>query len=118
MKTFNNSSKKYNKQYATAYIVYMMAGSYFQPERQNGRFKNLYLHYAEMPQKEQYECESRVICSLENLDQDFLQEISKLRCKISCKSQGGVLLMEFHTGGFEGLSFSIQENGSFRLSPL
>lgn len=118
MKTFNSTEKSYSRQRAMAYIVYMMAGSYFHSAKTADRFKNLYLHYAEMPQKKQYECESRVIHSIENLEPSFLEKISTLRCEPVCKTCGDKLLIEFRTGGFESLICTIRKNGSFQLSPL
>lgn len=111
------SQESYSRQNAVAYIIYMMAGSYFASGTSNGRFRNLYLHYAEMPKEKQYENERRVIASVEKLGEDFLRKISGLRCETVCRRSGEELLMEFQTGGFEGLSFQIGKNGNFRLSP-
>lgn len=112
------SAKNYGRQKAVAYIIYMMAGSYFASGTSNSGFRNLYLSYAEMPKEKQYASERRVIDSVEKLGAEFLQKISVLRCKAVCRRLGEELLMEFHTGGFGGLSFRIERNGSFRLSPL
>lgn len=117
MKKFSSAEKGYNRQRATAYIVYMMAGSYFHSQGDTKGFRNLYLHYAEMPREKQYECESRVIGSMERLNTGFLRRISTLRYEVVCKVRGEELLMEFHTGGFEGLLCRIQKNGSFQLTP-
>lgn len=118
MKTFNNAEKKYNRQRATAYIVYMMAGSYFHSQKATGSFKNFYLHYAEMPREKQYGCEARVIQSMEALDHNFLRKISSLRFHAVCRIDGEDLLMEFSTGGFESLRCRIRKNGDFQLSPV
>ena len=112
------SAKNYGRQNAVAYIVYMMAGSYFGSGTSNSRFRNLYLNYAEMPKEKQYENERRVIDSVEKLGAEFLQKIAALRCKAVCRRFGEELLMEFHPGGFGGLRFQIERNGNFRLSPL
>lgn len=112
------SAKSYGRQNAVAYIIYMMAGSYFASGTSNGRFRNLYLNYVEMPKEKQYESERRVIDSVEKLGEEFLQKISDLRCRVVCRRSGEELLMEFYTGGFGGLSFRIEKNGDFRLSPL
>ena len=118
MKNFNSSEKGYNKQRATAYIVYMMAGSYFSSHGAPRKFPGLYLHYAEMPREKQYQCESRVISSMGALDEDFLQKIAALRCDVRCKSCGDDLFMDFHTGGFESLQCHIQKNGTFCFTPV
>lgn len=112
------SAKSYGRQKAVAYIIYMMAGSYFASGTSNSRFRNLYLYYAEMPKEKQYESERHVIDSVEKLGAEFLQKISALRCRAVCRRSGEELRMEFHTGGFGGLRFQIERNGNFRLSPL
>ncbi|NBH71946.1 hypothetical protein D3Z51_07910 [Clostridiaceae bacterium] len=118
MKTFNSSEKSYRKQRALAYIVYMMAGSYFSLGSSNRRPSNLYLHYAEMPREKQYQYESRVISSMEALGKEFLQSIATLRCNVRCKFCGDDILLEFCTGGFEGLQCRIQKNCTFQLAPI
>lgn len=118
MKTFNSSEKGYNRQRATAYIVYMMAGSYFSSSGVTRKFPNLYLHYAEMPREKQYQCESRVISSVEALGEGFLQKIAVLRCDVRFRACSGDILIEFLTGGFEGLQCRIAPNGTFLLAPV
>lgn len=117
MKTFNSTQKGYNRQYATAYIMYMMAGSYFFSCKTSYRLRNLHLHYAEMPRQKQYDHESHAISSMEELDKDFLQRISTLRCEVICRACGEELFMDFNTGGFEGIHCRIYKNGSFQLTP-
>ena len=118
MKSLYSSKKSYSKQLATAYAVYMMAGSYFSSSGAAGRIPNLYLHYAEMPREKQYQCESRVISSMEALGKGFLQKIASLRCDVRCRICGDDILMEFSTGGFEGLQCLIRKNCTFQLAPL
>lgn len=115
MKTFGSTGKSYNRQKAMAYVIYMMAGSYFASGVSNNRFRNLYLHYAEMPREKQYQSEQRVIASVEKFGKDFLQKISPLRCEAVCRRSEDELLMEFRTGGFEGLSFKIEQNGNYQV---
>ena len=118
MKSFNNSEKSYSKQHATAYIVYMMAGSYFSSSDASCRIPKLYLHYAEMPREKQYQCESRVISSMEALGKGFLRKIANLRCDVRCRPCGDDILLEFCTGGFESLQCRIRKNCTFQLAPL
>ena len=79
---------------------------------------NLYLHYAEMPREKQYQYESRVISSMEALGKEFLQNIATLRCNVRYRLCGDDILLEFCTGGFEGLQCRIQKNCTFQLAPL
>lgn len=118
MKTFKSSEKNYSKQRATAYAVYMMAGSYFSSSSAASRIPNLYLHYAEMPREKQYQCESRVISSMEALGRGFLRKIAALRCDVRCRFCSDDILLEFWTGGFEGIQCRIRKDCTFQLTPL
>lgn len=116
MKSF--IGKGYDRQRAAAYAVYMMAGSYFGGRNTADRFKNMYLHYAEMPREKQYDCESRVIAAMEELNKVFLRRISNLRCEVTCRICGTVLFMEFRTGGFEWLLCEVKKNGTFHMHAM
>ena len=117
MKNFNSSKKSYSRQFAMAYIVYMMAGSYFSSGSATPRIQKLYLHYAEMPREKQCQLEARVISSMEELDKRFLKKIADLRCDVRCSSCDDDILLEFCTGGFEGLQCRIRKDCTFQLIP-
>ena len=117
MQNFNSSKKSYSRQFAMAYIVYMMAGSYFSSSSATPRIQKLYMHYAEMPREKQCQLEDRVISSLEKMEKRFLQKIADLRCGVRCSSCDGDILLEFYTGGFEGLQCRIRKDCTFRLAP-
>ena len=117
MKNFNSSKKSYSKQCAMAYIAYMMAGSYFSSSSAACRIPKMYLHYAEMPREKQYQFESRIISSMDALDKSFLRKIAALRCDVRCRICGDDILLEFHTGGFEGLQCRIRKDCTFQLIP-
>ena len=117
MKNFNSGKKNYSRQFAMAYIVYMMAGSYFSSGSATPRIQKLYLHYAEMPRETQCQLEARVISSMEALDKRFLKKIAALRCGVRCGSCDGDILLEFYTGGFESLQCRIRKDCTFQLAP-
>lgn len=117
MKNFNSIEKSYRKQHAIAYIVYMMAGSYFSSNGTTRKISNMYLHYAEMPRGKQIQYESRVISAMEALGKGFLQKIAALRCDVCCRFCGDEIFLEFYTG-FEGLQCRIGKNCTFQLAPL
>ena len=96
---------------ANALTSFSLSSSAFSP-------LNLYLHYAEMPREKQYQYESRVISSMEALGKEFLQNIATLRCNVRYRLCGDDILLEFCTGGFEGLQCRIQKNCTFQLAPL
>ena len=118
MKTFTSTERNYNRQYAAAYVVYMMAGSCFARCRSLRVFCNWYLHYAEMPRQQQYQCESQVIRATERMTCCFLEKIAALHCEVSCRHEGDDLCLDFCTGGFEGLHCLIHPDGTFQIVPV
>lgn len=112
--TFKTS---YDKQHAIGYIVYMITSSYFGGGSARG-FDRLYLHYAEMPRQKQYEAEEQVILAMDRLASDFLEAISQMHYCATYFTHGSELILEFNTGGFESLRCTVQQDGSFFLTPV
>lgn len=118
MRSFINCEKGYNKQLASAYIVFMIAGSYFHKCHCQSRSPRFFLHYAEMPRQKQFEYEQRVIKKIECLDKTFLEKLSQLQCEVVGWQEEGDFVMVFQTYGFEELEFIINQNGNFQLLNL
>lgn len=118
MTKFYKNEKKFDTQLAVGYIMYMMVGSYFSSSKNVRDFKKLYLHYAEVPREKQYQYEEQVIQAVEELPPQFLQKISDLRCEANFTFRKGEIIVEFRTGGFEGLRCFVKQDGTFRILPM
>lgn len=118
MKTFSKSGKKYNRQLAVSYIAYMMAGSYFEKCQcvNPCEEEHLFLHYAEMPQKKQYEYEEKILKAMNRMDSGFRKAIGNLRCSARCGRRGDTYLVAFETGGFESVLCAVKSDGEFEIT--
>ena len=112
MTTFTNS-KGYNKQFAAAYIVYMMGGSYFKKCECKNKHeeKRLFLHYAEMPKQKQLNAEDGFLRKLEKLNPVFLDQMEELKSEVHFWKEDSDYNIVFQTGGFGVLECKVKENG-------
>lgn len=115
MRSFSNCEKRYNKQFAVAYIIYMIGGSYFYKCDYPKQCKRLYLHYAEMPRQKQYEYEEKVIKTLERMDKEFLENLKQLKCEVLFHNEAEKYKVEFRTYGFESLKCIVHRDGRFQI---
>ena len=87
----SEKTKSYDLQQATAYCVYMMAGSFFHRTRNMNGFlvERMYMHYAEMPANRRVKLEDRIL----------KQHIGEDYC------------LDFLTGGFGWIRVVVQPDG-------
>ena len=112
MTTFT-TSKNYNNQFATAYIVYMMGGSYFKKCECKNKHeeKRLFLHYAEMPKQKQLNAEDGFLRKLEKLNPVLLAQMAELKSEVHFWRKDSDYNITFQTGGFGTLECKIKESG-------
>lgn len=102
----------YSKQKAMAYAVYMMTGSAFEKVKVNEvAVSSFKLHYAELGPEQKYEYEEEAENQTIGLGKHFLENISRLRCKMHIEKSGKDLLLTFSTEGFEEIICKIDEKG-------
>ena len=106
-------------QMQTAYIAYMMIGSYFSSCNCENRVreKNLFLHYSDMRQRDQMSLESQV-------EREFLRTFhnsppvfESLQCEVIFTKRKDSLLVYFHTG-LEEVLVSITPTGEYSMDSL
>lgn len=112
MANITTSEKRYNKQFAESYIVYMMVGSLFKKSicKNPNEEKHLFLHYAEMPQNKQVTQEVAILRKTHQLTLATLENLKQLYCEVSFKPDATNYVIEFSTG-IEQLTATIDENG-------
>lgn len=110
-----NCEKGYNKQLASAYIVFMIGGSYFYKCHSRSHSSRFFLHYAEMPRQKQYACEAWLAREIERLDKIFLKKLGQLQCEVIGWREKEDVIMKFYTYGFEELKFGINPDGEIQL---
>ena len=121
MKSFSSIEKGYNRQFATAYAAYMIVGSYFHKCTAANSYeeKHLYLHYVEMPMGKQVDCEKRIddlMLNIEYNDPEFMECIAQLNSSTYFYKEDEYFIVDFRTGGFEGLQVMVDPGGRCTIS--
>ena len=106
----SEKTKSYALQQATAYCVYMMAGSFFHRTRNMNGFlvERMYMHYAEMPANRRVKLEDRILKQLEKLR---LGRMDDLDCCFVAHYIGEDYCLDFLTGGFGWIRVVVQPDG-------
>jgi len=104
-------------QLATAYIIYMMVGSFFKSchVQSELRINSLYVHYSEMRINSQLSVERRVEWDFSEHFSEYLPIFSESRCEASVHEDGDKLCIEFNTG-LERLTAIIDTDGQYEFS--
>jgi len=112
----NNQSEESGSesQLATAYIIYMMVGSFFKSchPQSEIRMDSLFVHYSEMRVNSQYSIERRVEWEFTDKFADYLDVFAESLCEASVREEGGQLIIEFNTG-LEKVTASVDNEGQF-----
>ena len=99
-------------QMATAYIVYMMVGSFFKSCRLQSpiRMNSLRVHYAEMRVNSQLSVERRIERDFEEKYASFLDLFEESQCMVLFEEKGDQICVTFDTG-FERLDVMVDKDG-------
>ena len=108
----------YDSQKAMGYIAYMMAGSYFARTEPKPVFETWRLNYAEMNDRQKEEKEAFADAQMLRLGEDFLESIASLRCEVHPSMQEGDLVLQFETGGFDGIVCRITDKGRLTIEAV
>ena len=103
-------------QLATAYIVYMMLGSYFKSCKAQSALKvnSLYVHYTEMRVNTQLSAERRVERDFTEQFAEYLPLFEDSVCEVSIYDSGDNLCIRFDTG-FEKLIAVVDREGQYEF---
>lgn len=109
--------KRSNKQQETAYMVYMIIGSYFHKCTCKTKIleKKLFLSYKEMGKDKQEEKESRIIKVVERVLGQMMEVMKDMNANASIIKDGNELVVCFYTG-FENIYATIDKSGYFHIS--
>lgn len=95
---YDKAENSYSRQFATAYAVYMMLGSYFRKCRMVNALEesHLRMHYASMKTGDQYLVEEQAdedaVALLEN------ERVDDLHCEVQTRLVKGIYHILFRTG--------------------
>ena len=108
--------KTSHRQQETAYMLYMIIGSYFHrcSCRSKALEENLFLYYKELQEKRQVEKERQIIRVSEGILKDSMSKISEMNAEAVIYRTNGLYVIDFYTG-FERIVATVNENGHYEI---
>lgn len=109
--------KTSHRQQETAYMLYMIIGSYF--HRCSCKSKtveeNLFLYYKELQEKRQVEKERQIIKVSEGVLKDNIVDLAEMNAEAVISRAGDLYILSFYTG-FEMIVVTVDEKGRYEIS--
>ncbi|MBQ9065381.1 MAG: hypothetical protein IJ123_08045 [Blautia sp.] len=104
-------------QLATAYIIYMMIGSYFKSCKPLSkiRINSLFVHYADMRVNSQFSVERRVEWEFTEHFSDYIPLFNESICEAGIREDKDKLYIDFNTG-LEKLTAAIDAEGKYEFT--
>ena len=105
-----------DKQKATTYILYMIAGSYFHKCecKTLGTAKHLFLYYKDFPMKKQLKMEEEIIKAVEKQLTEKGIKISDLNAEVTIKKKDKSFVILLQTW-FENMIILVDDRGKYRI---
>ena len=106
-----------HRQQETAYMIYMIVGSYFHKCscRSKALEENLFLHYKEMPVKRQQEKEWQIIRVSEGVLGECLASMAQMNAEVFISKTDEMYVLRFYTG-FEDIVVTVDDKGRYDIS--
>ncbi len=109
--------KTSHRQQETAYMLYMIIGSYF--HRCSCKSKtveeNLFLYYKELQEKRQVEKERQIIKVSEGVLKDNIVDLAEMNAEAVISKVNDLYILSFYTG-FEMIVVTVDEKGRYEIS--
>ena len=111
---YSFTEKTSHRQQETAYMLYMIIGSYF--HRCSCRSKeNLFLYYKELQEKKQVEKERQIIKVSEGVLKDNIVDLAEMNAEAVISKVNDLYILSFYTG-FERVVVTVDEKGCYEIS--
>ena len=114
---YSFTEKTSHRQQETAYMLYMIIGSYF--HRSSCRSKaleaNLFLYYKELQEKRQVEKERQIIRVSEGVLKDNMTDLAEMNAEVVILRADDLYILRFYTG-FERVVVTVDEKGCYEIS--
>jgi len=109
--------KTSHRQQETAYMLYMIIGSYF--HRCSCKSKtveeNLFLYYKELQEKRQVEKERQIIKVSEGVLKDNIADLAEMNAEAVISKVNDLYILSFYTG-FEMIVVTVDKKGRYEIS--
>lgn len=114
---YSFTEKTSHRQQETAYMLYMIIGSYF--HRCSCKSKtveeNLFLYYKELQEKRQVEKERQIIKVSEGVLKDNIADLAEMNAEAVISKVNDLYILSFYTG-FEMIVVTVDEKGRYEIS--
>lgn len=114
---YSFTKKTSHRQQETAYMLYMIIGSYFHRCRCKSKAveENLFLYYKELQEKKQVEKERQIIKVSEGVLKDNIVDLAEMNAEAVISKVNDLYILSFYTG-FERVVVTVDEKGCYEIS--
>lgn len=114
---YSFTEKTSHRQQETAYMLYMIIGSYFHrcSCRSKALEENLLLYYKELQEKRQVEKERQIIRVSEGVLGECLASMAQMNAEVFISKTDEMYVLRFYTG-FEDIVATVDDKGRYDIS--
>ena len=114
---YSFTEKTSHRQQETAYMLYMIIGSYFHKCscRSKALEENLFLYYKELGESRQIDRERQIIRVSEGVLKDNMADLAEMNAEVIIVRAGDLYILSFYTG-FEMIVVTVDEKGCYEIS--
>ena len=114
---YSFTEKTSHRQQETAYMLYMIIGSYFHrcSCRSKALEENLFLYYKELGESRQIDKERQIIRVSEGVLKDNMTELAEMNAEAVIAKADNLYILSFYTG-FERILVTVDEKGCYEIS--
>lgn len=114
---YSFTEKTSHRQQETAYMLYMIIGSYFHKCicRSKALEENLFLYYKELGENRQVDKERQIIRVSEGVLKDNMTDLAEMNAEAIISKVDNLYILSFYTG-FERIVVTVDDKGCYEIS--
>ena len=114
---YSFTEKTSHRQQETAYMLYMIIGSYFHRCRCKSKAleENLFLYYKELGESRQIDKERQIIRVSEGVLKDNMTDLAEMNAEAIISKVDNLYILSFYTG-FERIVVTVDDKGRYEIS--
>ena len=114
---YSFTEKTSHRQQETAYMLYMIIGSYFHRCRCRSKAleENLFLYYKELGESRQIDKERLIIRVSEGVLKDNMTDLAQMNAEVVISRADDMYVLRFYTG-FEDIVVTVDDKGLYEIS--
>ena len=114
---YSFTEKTSHRQQETAYMLYMIIGSYFHKCSCRSKVleENLFFYYKELGESRQIDKERQIIRVSEGVLKDNMADLAEMNAEVVIVRAGDLYILSFYTG-FERIMVTVDDKGCYKIS--